>query len=207
MNEVKIREFRGVKGLVCAEVTEDTAQNYTTDTVKKIAGVAELSKTTDSSSDVHYYDDIPALTIEGTGPDEVNVNVSAIPLDILAMITGQYYDEATGTLVEGEREEKYFALGYITEKTDGSEVYVWRHKGTFSIPDEKTKTKDNSSDAQGQELKYTGISTNHIFTKSGKPAKAINCDASRINTANFFETAQTIDSISAKTTQTDNTPA
>ena len=45
---------------------------------------------------------------------------------MLATITGQNYDSATGALFEGVRDLKYFALGYKTKKTNGDEVYVWR---------------------------------------------------------------------------------
>ena len=72
---------------------------------------------------------------------KVSISASAIPFDVLAKITGQFYDENLGMYVEGERESKYFAIGYITEKTDGTEVFVWRLKGKFNIPDSTHATK------------------------------------------------------------------
>ena len=196
---MKITEYRGIEGLVYAEVTEDTTENFTTGTVKELAGVAELSRSTESSSEPHYYDNMPAVVIESTGADEVTASVSAIPLDVLADITGQYYDEATGMFVEGARENKYFAIGYRTKKTDGTEVLVWRLKGTFSIPESTHNTEDDGTDANGQEITYTGISTTHKFTKTGKGAKAINVETSdKVDTSKFFETVQTPDTITAK---------
>ena len=194
-----IEEYRGVEQLVYAEVTEDSAENYTTGEVKPLAGVAEISRTTESSSEVHYYDNMPAVTIESTGADEVTCSVSAIAQDVLAEITGQYYDEATGTLIEGERQNKYFALGYIAEKTSGEKVLVWRYKGTFSIPDSTHNTKDDGTDANGQEVTYTGISTTHKFTKTGKGAKAINTLASKVDATTFFTKVTTPDDLTAKT--------
>lgn len=194
-----IEEYRGVEQLVYAEVTEDSAENYTTGTVKPLAGVAEISRTTESSSEVHYYDNMPAVTIESTGADEVTCSVSAIAQDVLAEITGQFYDEATGTLIEGERQNKYFALGYIAEKTSGEKVLVWRYKGTFSIPDSTHNTKDDGTDANGQEVTYTGISTTHKFTKTGKGAKAINSLESKVDSTTFFTQVTTPDTVKAKT--------
>ena len=194
-----IEEYRGVEQLVYAEVTEDSAENYTTGTVKPLAGVAEISRTTESSSEVHYYDNMPAVTIESTGADEVTCSVSAIAQDVLAEITGQFYDEATGTLIEGERQNKYFALGYIAEKTSGEKVLVWRFKGTFSIPDSTHNTKDDGTDANGQEVTYTGISTTHKFTKTGKGAKAINSLESKVDSTTFFTQVTTPDTVKAKT--------
>lgn len=196
---MKIVEYRGIEGLVYAPVTEDTAENFTTGEVKELAGTSELTRTTESSSEVHYYDNMPAITIESTGSDEVTCSVSAIPLDILADITGQVYDEATDTFIEGARENKYFALGYKTKKTDGTEVYVWRLKGTFSIPESTHATEDDGTDANGQEVTYTGISTTHKFTKTSKGAKAINVLADgKANVTDFFKTVQTPDTITAK---------
>ena len=192
-----IEEYRGVENLVYAPVTEDSDENYTTGAVKSLAGVAEISRTTESSSEVHYYDNMPAITIESTGSDEITCTVSAIPLDVLADITGQYYDETLGSLVEGDRQNKYFAIGYIAEKTTGEKVLVWRYKGTFSIPDSTHATKDDGTDANGQEITFTGISTTHKFTKTGKGAKAMNSLASKVKTDTFFATVTTPDTVTA----------
>ena len=197
---MKITEYRGISDLVYAEITEDTTENFTTGEVKPLAGVAELSRTTESSNEPHYYDNIPAVIISSTGSDEVTISTSAIPLETLSEITGQYYDKTTGMFVECERTPKYFALGYRTKKTDGSEVLVWRLKGSFNIPDSTHITEDDGTDANGQEITYTGISTTHKFTKTKKPAKAVNVETEKnlVDTTTFFDTVATPDTIVAK---------
>lgn len=198
----KIYEYRGVEGLVYAEVTADTKENFTTGTVKDLAGVAEISKSTDSSNEAHYYDNIAAIVVSSTGSDEITVSASAIPLDVLAEITGQFYDTTLGMFVEKERDPKYFALGYKTKDTNGNDYYVWRLKGTFNIPDQTNATEDDGTDANGQELTYTGISTVHKFTKlTNKPAKAVTVDTSvnPVDESTFFGTVQTPDSVQAPT--------
>lgn len=201
-NLQEIVEYRGVEGLVAAEVlTDDNGTGgYTTGEVFAIAGVAEISKTTDAASESHYYDNLPAVVVMNNSSDELTINVSAIPFDVLAEITGQHYDTATGALIEGQRHPKYFALGYKTKKTNGDEVYVWRYKGTFNIPDQTNATEDDSTDANGQELVYTGISTTHKFEKTGEGAKALNVDVAKnlADVDNFFETVKTPDSLEAK---------
>lgn len=195
----EIFEYRGVEGLVYAEVTADDDESYTTGTVKQLAGVAEIGRTTETSSEPHYYDNVPAVVVSSTGSDEVTCTVSAIPLEVLAEITGQQYDSNLGVLIEGERETKYFALGYKAKKTNGKEVYVWRYKGQFSIPDSTHATEDDGTDANGQEITYTGISTTHKFTKTGKRAKAMNVDleADKANVSTFFDTVTTPDTLTA----------
>lgn len=198
----EIFEYRGVEGLVYAEVTADDDESYTTGTVKQLAGVAEIGRTTETSSEPHYYDNVPAVVVSSTGSDEVTCTVSAIPLEVLAEITGQQYDSNLGVLIEGERETKYFALGYKAKKTNGKEVYVWRYKGQFSIPDSTHATEDDGTDANGQEITYTGISTTHKFTKTGKRAKAMNVDleADKADVSTFFDTVTTPDALTAKST-------
>ncbi len=197
----EIQEWRGIRGLVAAEVLNDNAEAFECGTPFAVAGVAELSRTTETSSEAHYYDNVPAIVIDSTGSDEVTVTASAIPFDVLAKLTGQIYNEEKGLFVEGERESKYFAIGYITEKTDGTEVFVWRLKTKCNIPDSTHATKDDGAEANGQEIVFTGINTNHKFESIGnKTAKAVNVDTS-VNTAvteeTFFTTVQTPDTVTA----------
>lgn len=201
----EIVEYRGVEGLVAAEVlTDDDENGYTTGSVFAIAGVAEISRTTDSSNEAHYYDNIPAVVVSNTASDEVTISASAIPFDVLATITGQNYDQNTGSLIEGPRDFKYFAIGYKTQKTNGDEVYVWRYKGTFNIPDQTNTTQNDGTDANGQEIVYTGISTTHKFTKTGKGAKALNVDLGKnlADVSTFFDEVTTPDTLQPKTAYT-----
>ena len=145
---------------------------------------------------------MPALVISSTGADEVTCTVSAIDQEVLAKITGQQYDAATGTLIEGERKTKYFAIGYKTKKTNGDEIYVWRYKGTFNIPEATHATENDGTDANGQEITYTGINTTHKFTKTNSGAKAINVDLGKdlADVTGFFDKVTTPDDLKAKTT-------
>lgn len=195
---MEIQEYRGVRNLVAAEVTTDSLEKFECGTPFAVAGVAELSRTTESSSESHYYDNVPAVVIDSTGSDEVSITASAIPLDVLAKITGQTYDETKGMFVEGERESKYFAIGYITERTDGTEIFVWRLKGKFNIPDSTHASKDDGAEANGQEITFTGINTTHKFTALGnKTCKAVNVDTgvNKVVEADFFGEVQTPDTV------------
>lgn len=203
---MKIVEYRGVEGLVYAPVICDdnesgTGHGYVTGAVKPLAGVAEISKATNSTDAAHYYDNMPAVVISSTGDDTVTINASAIPLPTYAEITGQKYSAATGALIEGPRNPGYFAIGYKTKDTDGNEYYVWRLKGRFGVPDQTNATEDDGTDANGQTLTFTSIMTTHIFQNvPDEPARA---KAVNVNTGlglladkdAFFETVQTPDTI------------
>jgi phi13 family phage major tail protein len=197
---MKVEEYRGIRNLVAAEVLEDSDTTFSCGTPFAVAGVSELGRTTEAASETHYYDNAASVVIDSVGADTVSVNTSAISFDVLSKITGQKYDATRGMFVEGPRTSKYYAIGYITEKTDGTEVFVWRLKGKFNIPDSSHGTKSNGTDAKGQALVYTGINTTHKFSNNeNKTAKAVNIDTS-VNAqteTTFFSTVQTPDTVEA----------
>ena len=190
------QDYRGVEGLVYAEVIQDTSAGYITGDVKPLAGVAEISKTTETSSDTKFYDNIPAIVIDAQGADTLTITTDVIPYEVLADINGQYYDENTGMFVEQESVSKYFAIGYVTETTSGQKILVWRLKGKFNIPDSDHITRDAGTDSNGQELTYTGINTTYKFVKTTRTAKSVNVPVSdKVDTSDFFDSVQTPDTV------------
>ena len=209
--ENTIFEFRGVRGLVAAEVlTDDETNGYSAGTPFSVAGTAKLVKAVEQASETHYYDDAAAIIIHGEGSDTVTIDVSALPAEIVGRLTGQVYDDDLGALFEGERLVKYFAIGYITSDTNGHEVFVWRLKGSFNVPDEEHNTKDNSASANGQQLIFTGVQTKAKFEKNadeyGTPrgAKSVVVETAKgkCDVTNFFAAVKTPDTLVAKTART-----
>lgn len=204
----KVYEYRGIRGLVAARVIKDDADGMEFDTPIPVAGVSELGKETASSTEPHYYDNVPAVVIDSVGADTVTMALSAIPLPTVADLTGQFYDEELGMFVEGEKDSDYWAIGYITKRTDGVEVFVWRLKGTFNIPSSTHHTEDDGTDANGQELVYTGINTKCKFAlvKNGvtkmRTVKAVNIeqDVNPQDETTFFATVQTPSTVKKTTT-------
>ena len=135
--------------------------------------------------------------ITGESADTVTISASLIPLESIAKITGQTYDDTTGMLIEHERGTKYFAIGYITEDNLENNILVWRLKGTFNVPDQTNATRNDGTDANGQELIYTGVQTVHEFAKNGKGARAINVEEEKglVDVTHFFDSVQTPDTI------------
>ena len=195
----EVFEFRGVDNLVFAEVISDGADAYETGEVKALSPVAEVGKTVETSSEAKFYDNKAMLTINSEGADEITLTVAPLDIEVLAEVCGKMYDEATGMMIDGERQNKYFAIGYRTKGTDGGYRYVWRLKGTFNIPDETVATENDGTDSNNQELTFTGISTTHKFTKGGS-CKGIVVDArkEKIDVSTFFDTVQTPDTVTAK---------
>lgn len=209
----EVFEYRGVEGLVIAEVTGDDNESdggYKTGKVMPLLPVAEIGKTTETSSEAHYYDNAPMIVISGEGPDEITVTGAGMTLEKLALITGKSYDEDTGMMVDGPRQERYFAMGYKTKDSDGKYRYVWRLKGTFAIPDDTNATEDDGTEANGTELTYTGIYTTHKFAKGklngdaweAAPVKGVVVSDREglADLSKFFESVATPDSITKKAT-------
>lgn len=209
----EVFEYRGVEGLVFAEVTGDDNEEgagYVTGAVEVLAPVAEIGKTVEESNDAKYYDNQPMIVVHGEGPDTITITCAGLTLEKLAKIRGKSYDLTTGALIEGPTRTRYFALGYKTKDTDGFYRFVWRLKGTFGTPDETHKTEDNTTDTNNTTLTFTGINTVHKFAKgelaedgkTWKPATAkglIVSDREKLaNLENFFKTVTTPDTLAAK---------
>lgn len=196
---MKQAEFRGCDSFVAAKITKDDKTGYTTGSVIEIAPIASVAKTSEVSSETHFYDNTGMIQIKAVGVDTVTFVVPAMFLEKLAIVTGAYIDPLTGAYMSGEDSDDEYAVGYRLKLTDGSYRYVWRLKGTFSgVPDENSNTESNSVDTQNQTVVFTGTKTIYAFSNGGARRDVViderdgKCDCT-----NFFATVQTPDTISA----------
>lgn len=194
-------EYRGIDSVCYAKVVADTAEGITWETPKPLCPVAELSKETETSSAAHYYDNKALISLTSEGADTVTLSTAVIPIDVLADITGRYFDASTGAMSENIANAPDIALLYRTKGTDGQYRYVVRYKCKANIPSDTVSTEDDGTDANGQELTLTGVNTVFDF-KNGGSAKALVVDTRYGNAdlADFFTEVKTIDTIAVKTT-------
>ena len=213
MAKNEVFEYRGVDNVVIAEVTGDdneTDGGYKTGEVKSLVPAAEVGKTVETSSATKFYDNKAAIVIAAEGPDEISIRGAGMDIETLAWINGKSYDPTTGALIDGPRKTRYFAVGYRTKDTNGNYRYVWRFKGTFAPPAETAATEDDGTDGTGTELTYTGIHTNHAFTKGiyneetqtweKATCKGIVVDSGKglADLSTFFDQVTTPDTLKAK---------
>ncbi len=209
----KVFEYRGVEGLVTAEVTGDDNEEqggYVTSDVEVLAPVAEIGKTVEESNETKHYDNQPMIVIHGEGPDTITVTCAGLTVAQQAKLRGKPYDPTTGALIEGPTRTRFFALGYKTQDTDGHTRFVWRYKGTFGTPEEAHKTKDATAETNNTVLTYTGVNTVHKFAKgelaedgkTWKPAGVkgivVSDREGLADLATFFDTVTTPDTLKAK---------
>ena len=217
-NDTQYFEYRGVDQFHIALVSQDDKTGYVTETPVYFQPVQEIGKSTDSSSEAHYYDNKALIVVNSESADTISITMTVPTLAQLAQLTGKSFDPTTGMYVDGERNNQYYAISYRTKGTDGKYRYVSRLKGTFNIPEETVQTEDDGTDTTNVQVTFTGVYTNYEFNK-GKyvngawvkgSAKGIVVDEryNLVDFSTFFDAVQTPDSVTPATAaSTDDTQA
>ena len=199
-----ISEFRGCSDIVAALVTVNTDKELTFGDVRPIAGLAELSRDITVNSKTSFYDDVASNTTTSEGEDKITAKISALTLETLAFLTGRTYDAELDALGEGPINPPLLAIGYKTGETgsDGEHTrYVWRYCCKCALPSESYKTKDDSADANGQELIITSIYPNKAITFKGETKKwkaLVVGTRGKADLSTFFEQVTLPDALTAK---------
>lgn len=179
---MEYNEYRGVEGLVVAEVTEDNSDGYTAGKWEQLSGVQSVAVSKNESSETHYYDNVAAIVVDAEGADEIELVLSILANKSRAKIEGVEYDEKNDMIINTPKQRKYFALGYIGEKTDGTKEFNILYKGKFSGGGETHNTKDDGTEATNVTYTFTAIHTTaRIATGADgekKPVKSIKVPAS-----------------------------
>ena len=185
MAEKGYTEFQGVDKVWIAEVTEDSDENYTCGTPEHLIPAGELSTTSNTDKATKYYDNIPFLVVASEGSTDLTLTCPVLPLKMQSKITGKYYDETTGALMDS---------GQPIVK------YVVRHKTSISLNDQSNKSLDNSTDSNGMELAISSITTQHVFTKTGTVSKAMIVDErdGKADVSKWYTAVETPDTLKPK---------
>lgn len=172
---------RGLKNIFAAEILTDDngTDGYTTGTPFHLIPAGEMSRTVNSEKTDIFYDDTVFATVGKEEATEISITGAALRPDALARINNKDIDATTGAVVDsGEYKPKYFALGGEAENLDGTTELFWFAKGTFAIPEQNDKTKDDTTDTNGMQLTFSAIRTQHIFELKNKVCKRVVIDTS-----------------------------
>jgi phi13 family phage major tail protein len=180
----------GLSSVYVAEITQDDASAYIAGTPAYLAPVAALSGAPTINAETLYYDDQAYEFLVSEGTTERKLTLSALPPEMEAWLTGEIFNSATGRLFDHAKPSAapYFALGYKTQKSNGSYRYVWFLKGKFQKPGPESTTLGESADPKQVELTYTALKTIYGFTLSNSVTDGAKRVAGDDDTTNFDET-------------------
>jgi len=148
--------FVGLKDLYFAILTKDDSTGATYNTPEKLAPAVTARITPQVESVTDYADDGPTETASSLGGIEVELEVSQIPLDKQATLLGHTYQN--GLLVRSADDvSPYVALGFRSQKADGSYLYVWLYKGKFQPVEINLQTKGESVEFQHPTIQGTFV--------------------------------------------------
>lgn len=156
---LEYNEYRGVRGLVFAEITKDDTDGYEVGKWMELSGVQSVAVSKTESSESHFYDNAARIVIDAEGADELTMVVSILANKTRATLEGVEYDATSDMIINTPKKRKYFAVGYIGEKTDGEEEINIFYKGKFSGGGETHNTKDDGTEATNVEYTFTGVHT------------------------------------------------
>ena len=136
----------GLKNVVIAPLMEDSETTHTYGTLQLMAGAIEASITPENADpDVQHADDVEFSVLYPDPELSFKTKMADIPLTIQEMIFGNAIDD-NGVLVRTASDRPpYFAVGFKSEKSDGTFRYVWLFKVRAKPVTETYATKEGTS--------------------------------------------------------------
>lgn len=154
----------GLRDLYIALVTQDDASAYAAGTPQAFAPAVNASHKPVSNSKIQYADDGAFDNLFKEGETVIDLEVTAIPLSLLALVLGKEFDVATGRMLDGEGIPPDVALSFRSKKSNGSYKYFQYLKGKFSAPGEDQATETDTPDPKTTRISFTATKTAHEFT-------------------------------------------
>ena len=162
-NEGEYRSQIGLDSVYVAEVTADALGGYVAGTPEYFAPAIEATIEPTVSVETQYADDAAYDTMVAEAETKLTLNVTNIPVELLAKITGKVFDTVSGRMFDNNATPPYMALGFRSLKSNGSYRYYWFLKGRFDVPKEAAATKADAPDPKPQEITYTAINSIYPF--------------------------------------------
>ena len=153
----------GLKNVVIAPLTEDTTETHSYGDLQLMAGAIEASITPENADpDIQYADDVEFDVLYPDPELAFKTKMADIPLTIQEMIFGNRIDD-NGVLIRSATDKPpYYAVGFKSEKSDGSYRYVWLYKVRAKPVTESYQTKEGTSiTRQTGEIEWTAIKRTH----------------------------------------------
>jgi phi13 family phage major tail protein len=185
----------GLRDLYIALVSQDDASAYAAGSPQAFAPAVNASHRLTSSTQIQYADDGVFDQLSAEGETKIELEVTNIPLDMLALVLGKTYDGDTGRFFDHEGEAPDVALSFRSVKSNGAYKYFQYLKGRFSTPDEDQATKADKVDPKTLKITFTAVKTTYEFEVSTGVEKGVKRvigdeDISGFDGADWFDAVQ-----------------
>ena len=153
----------GLKNMVIAPLTVDTEETLTYGDLQLVAGAIEASITPQNADpDVQYFDDQEGDVLYPDPELSFKTKLADLPLIVQEMIFSNKIDD-NGVLIRTANDKPgYFAVGFMSEKANGTYRYVWLFKVRAKPVTETYATKEGTSiTRQTGEVEWTAIKRTH----------------------------------------------
>ena len=149
----------GLKNMVIAPVTADTETATTYGDLQRVAGAIEATITPENNDpDIQYFDDVEGDVLYPDPELTFKTKLADLPLIVQEMIFSNKIDD-NGVLIRTANDKPgYFAVGFMSEKANGTYRYVWLFKVRAKPVTETYATKEGTSiPRQTGEVEWTAI--------------------------------------------------
>ena len=149
----------GLKNMVIAPVTADTETATTYGDLQRVAGAIEATITPENNDpDIQFFDDVEGDVLYPDPELTFKTKLADLPLIVQEMIFSNKIDD-NGVLIRTANDKPgYFAVGFMSEKANGTYRYVWLFKVRAKPVTETYATKEGTSiTRQTGELEWTAI--------------------------------------------------
>ena len=149
----------GLKNMVIAPVTADTETATTYGDLQRVAGAIEATITPENNDpDIQFFDDVEGDVLYPDPELTFQTKLADLPLIVQEMIFSNKIDD-NGVLIRTANDKPgYFAVGFMSEKANGTYRYVWLFKVRAKPVTETYATKEGTSiTRQTGEVEWTAI--------------------------------------------------
>ena len=149
----------GLKNVVIAPLVSDTDAGVNYGTLQDFAGAIDAQISPENADpDVQHADDAEFAVLYPDPEIKLTMEMADIPLIIQEMILNNIIDD-NGVLIRAAGDTPgYFALGFKSEKADGTYRFVWLFKGRAAPMTEQYHTKEGTTlTRQTGKLEWTFI--------------------------------------------------
>lgn len=198
MPPVAANEYKskvGLRDIYYALVTQDDQNGYTVGSPVYLAPALTASQEPAVNTKTQYADDGPFDAMTAEGETKITLEVTNVPLSVLAVLTGSVYDNTNVRMFDNGGVPPYIAMGFRSKKSSGGYVYYWYLKGRFSKPKDEAQSDSDTPNPKPNQLIFTALKTIFQWTMGsvvdGVKRVLGDTDATGFSATNWFTAVQT----------------